>query len=106
MVDYSDTDEVDIFVTPKELQIGMPPHEVEIASSSRQSILRLGKLNICGLNIVDDLRVEASKEFMEDDSFIENSTFQDFWWKSKTTEYVEKVSLERSLHHELPKKFI
>lgn len=75
MVEYSNTDEDDICIIPKEMQIGMPPHEVEIATSSRKSSLRLGKLNISGLNTANDLRVEACKEFMEYESLIETFAF-------------------------------
>lgn len=84
----------------------MPPPLGAVALSSRESSLRLGKLDISGLNSANDLMIEAFNKFMEDESFVETLAFRDFLWRSKAVEYVEKVAIERSLNLELPKSVI
>lgn len=106
VVDYLNTKEDDILITPKEIQQGMPSPIRDIVSSSGGDVLRLGKVDLRGLNSVDDLRQESCKEFMEDDSFIETKEFRDSLWREKASEYTENVARERTLHLKIPRSVI
>jgi len=103
-VDYLDVSDDDIIVTEEDMRQGMPSPPREIIEL--ESSLRLGKADLKGLSNKDDLKEEACKTFMTDDSFVQTPAFKEFSWRTRRDEYVDNVAKKRSLHLELPEAVI
>ena len=79
----------EIIVTDQDMQVGMP-------SPPRPIELILSDLDMKGKS-VQDTRMEACKEFLDDNAFVKTHVFLQLVWRMKFEEYQNKCKERREL---------